>query len=96
MILAVADCAEGKGPPPGELMLAWQAQTWNTLPEAGGLRDQPAGLIERMSATLRVYDAMKIYADSPPGNEGEFTKQNPRAWEIVLSVMGLRRAYGHL
>ena len=92
MILAAADCAEGKGPPPGELVLGWQAQSWQALPEAGGLRDQPAGLLERMSTSLRVYEAMKTYADSPPGYEGEFAKRNPRAWAIVLGVMELRRA----
>jgi len=92
MILAAADCAEGKGPPPGELTLAWQAQSWQALPEAGGLRDQPAGLLDRMGASLRVHDAMRAYADSPAGHEGEFAKRNPRAWAIVLSVMGLRRA----
>jgi len=91
MILAAADCAEGKGPPPGELVLAWHAQSWSTLPEAGGLRDQPAGLLERMSSVLHVYDAMKAYADSPPGHEDEFAKRNPRAWEIVLSVLSLRK-----
>ena len=91
MILAAADCAEGKGPPPGELTLGWQEQSWQALPEAGGLNDQPAGLLERMGASLRVFDAMRAYADCPPGHEGEFSKRNPRAWEIVLSVMELRR-----
>lgn len=72
-------------------MLAWQSQSWQALPEAGGLRDQPAGLLDRMGTSLRVYDAMRAYADSPAGHEGEFANKNPRAWAIVLSVIGLRR-----
>jgi len=91
MILAAADCAEGKGPPPGELTLAWQAQSWQALPEAGGLRDQPAGLLDRMGASLRVYDAMRAFADRPPGHEDEFSQKNPRSWEIVLGVLSLRK-----
>ena len=91
MILAAADCAEGKGPPPGELTLAWQAQSWQALPEAGGLRDQPAGLLERMSTALSVYDAFVAYKAVDGGHEDEFARKNPRAWASVLMVQGLRR-----
>jgi len=90
MILAVADCAEGKGPPPGELILGWQARRWGALPEAGGLLDQPSGLLERMSTCLNVHDAMSAYKQSPGGHEGEFSASNPQAWAWVLMVRALR------
>ena len=93
MILAVADCADGKGPPPGELQLAWQARGWGALPEAGGLLDQPAGLLDRMSTCLHVYDAVTAYKKSPGGQEGEFSKKNPAAWQTWLMVQGLRSGH---
>ena len=90
MILAAADCAEGKGPPPGELTLGWQAKCWGALPEAGGLKDQPAGLLEKMSTCVSVYDAMRAYKACPPGQEGEFSRRQPDAWRIVLSIREMR------
>jgi hypothetical protein len=90
MILAVADCADGKGPPPGELQLAWQARGWGALPEAGGLLDQPAGLLDRMSTALSVYDALAAYKKRPAGHELEFSQKNPREWDVVLRIRELR------
>jgi hypothetical protein len=90
MILAAADCAEGKGPPPGELQLAWQARGWGTLPESGGLRDQPAGLLDRMTQALGVYDAFMAYKQRDAGDESGFAKKQPKAWQTVLRVREIR------
>ena len=48
----------GKGPPPPPLLLDWYCQKYRTLPEAGGMRDQHAGDMERMTAVSSVYDAV--------------------------------------
>ena len=47
--------AEGDGPPPPELRLAWQCQRWGGLPDAGGIYDQDAELLYRMTALNNVY-----------------------------------------
>jgi len=51
--------AEGDGPPPPELRLAWQCQRWGGLPDAGGIYDQDALTLYRMSSLSNVYDTVK-------------------------------------
>ena len=51
--------AEGDGPPPPELRLAWQCQRWGGLPDAGGIYDQDALTLYRMSSLGNVYDTVK-------------------------------------
>jgi len=60
-VILAADHAEGNGPPPPELVKAWECQRWKALPNAGGLHDQPLGLMHRMNAALTVYAAMNLY-----------------------------------
>lgn len=62
--MAVVDYVEGKGPLPPELSLYWQVQTYHSLPEPGGLLDQPAGLLDRMTAAANVYSIMKSRTQS--------------------------------
>ena len=88
MILAAVACAEGNGPPPPELELAWDARAWNTLPEDGGLRDQRAGELRRMSAALNAYDAMKAFHAST--DKAQWAQDRPGQWEILQYVMTLR------
>jgi len=52
-------CARDKAPAPYELRMAWQAERWSALPDAGGLLDQQAGLISRMAAVANVYNAFE-------------------------------------
>ena len=56
--MAAVRAARSEGPQSPELRLAMQAKAWGTLPEAGGLLDQPAGLIKRMSAVLSAYETI--------------------------------------
>ncbi len=92
MILAAADCADGKGPPPPDLILAWQARTWNTLPEPGGLRDQYAGELARMSAAMNTYDAWRRRRHHQ--NWAKWAKDDPKSWHIILHVQKLRQLDG--
>jgi len=92
MILAAADCAEGKGPPPPELQLAWQARQWASLPEVGGLRDQRAGELYRMATAENVYNAVRSWRRS--ANWAQWAKDNPEEWETVCMVRRLRTIYG--
>ena len=88
MILAAAACAEGDGPPPPELVLAQDARAWNTLPEDGGLRDQRAGELRRMSAALNAYEAMRAFHAST--DKAQWARDRPGQWEILQYVMTLR------
>jgi len=91
MILAAAAHAEDpKHPPPRELRLAWQMQGWGALPNAGGLRDQRAGELERASTALNVYRAFKDWRAAD--NWQEFQENHPEQWRIVGQVRKLRRA----
>ena len=92
MILAAAACADGKGPPPPELELAWQARAWGTLPEPGGLRDQRAGELQRMAAALNTHDAWG--ARRRHTNWVRWAKESPESWRIVLFVQRLRKQHG--
>ena len=89
MILAAADAAEGLGPPPEELQLAWHVKRWGSLPRAGGLDDQPVGLVARMATAGNVYDAIRSWRKSP--NWIKWQADNPGAWDVVQAVIELRK-----
>jgi len=92
MILAAADCADGKAPPPEELELALQCRQWHCLPEAGGIRDQRAGEMERMKIAINVYDAMQVYNDVGGKDVGKWIENHKNgAWKIVKMVQKLRK-----
>ena len=91
MILEAAACAEGKGPPPPELELAWQAESWRALPEAGGLRDQRAGELSRMAMALNVYRAVKGWRGN--ANWAAWAQDNPGQWEMIQAVVKLREQH---
>jgi hypothetical protein len=91
MIRAAADHAEGKSPPPRELILALQARSWGALPEPGGLLDQPAGLLERMTAVYNVWSATRSWHQRQPGKEKDWKTAHPDEWDVVMAVQKLRR-----
>ncbi len=43
------------GPPPQELKLAWLVAQWGALPEHGGLYDQDARTLNRMTVLNNIY-----------------------------------------
>jgi hypothetical protein len=47
--------------PPRLLLLALQCLKWGALPQAGGLLDQPAGLVAKMGYLINVYQATSAY-----------------------------------
>lgn len=58
MIEAVVDFIDYGDPPPPELPIAFKVDQWGTLPDAGGLYDQDAGLLGRMTVYLNIYRAV--------------------------------------
>ncbi len=94
MILAAADAGRYNEPAPPLLRQAWQLKRWEALPEAGGLRDQPAGLLQRMGQLLDIYNAHRAYASalvSYPGEKiAQFEAQNPDIMAIMARVRRLK------
>jgi hypothetical protein len=91
-MLAVADYAESIGskdcpPPPEPLALAFEAQRWGRLPNAGGLRDQPAGLLNRMGVALNVYQAYTLKRGL---DLDQFASNHPGLYRLWRSVEDMR------
>lgn len=49
------------------MLLDWRS--FSLPPNAGGLRDQPYGSLERMRIAGNAYDAWRMYKRRPPGWE---------------------------
>lgn len=88
-MLAAALCAEGEGGPPHELSLYWHVQAYGALPKPGGLEDQTAGLLDRMTAAANVYTAWKGLTMAQ--NKVEWQNAHAEAWKVCTRVMELRK-----
>lgn len=78
-----------ENPPPLELEYAFQCNSYpGSLPNSGGLRDQPVGLMTRMRASYAVWKAFKDYFDS--NMSPEWTMKHHDKWELIVKVMDLR------
>jgi len=80
---AAADTRDAAAPP--ELLLAWRCSRYRALPRSGGIDDQPAGLLERMSEASFVYDAMRLHLRLPAE---EFRAGHPdhyAAWQEIVA-----------
>jgi len=83
----VVDYAEGKGPPPQELIEAFQARQWG-LPEPGGRLDQQAGLVVRMTYALNVYDLWSGYLRAEKqGHASEWKNADPQCARAINDIL---------
>lgn len=73
--------------------MAWQSKEWGALPETGGLLDQPAGLLKKMSMASRTYDIFKA-RDKAPDVVG-WIEDNPEAYEHYAKVKKLLKDNGY-
>jgi len=89
---AVADCAQYGEPAPPSLLMAWRIEQWGD-PYGKGWMHWPAGMIDRVTIANNVYKAFKAYLGAKKLTD--FTASNPAAWEIVTSVMNLRKEHGN-
>ena len=87
--MAAADYAEGKGDAPPELRLAFRCQQWNSLPVSGGILDQPAGLVDKMTVAINVYHGMKAYLNRDISEDKNFF-QSEIYKNIVKPVLEMR------
>lgn len=89
LILAAAHAARKKAPPPQELQLAWNCQNYSSLPKAGGILDQPAGLLERMTAALNTYNSCKAFSKN--SSNVEWMKENGETIEFMSYLEQLEK-----
>lgn len=77
-------------------MLDWYCQKYSTLPEAGGMRDQPAGDIERMTAASNVYNAVASWHRMfhGGGDIRRWQKHNASDWKTTQEWMKASDYYG--
>jgi hypothetical protein len=81
VILAACKYADGQGPAPREWKLYEQWRTWGALPRAGGLLDQPAGLLDRMEMVHSAVIAIREYNTAK--DKGEFLENNPNLTALL-------------
>lgn len=62
------------------------------LPEAGGLNDQPAGLVARMRKAHEVWSIFDALRRAP--SMKVFSEKYPEAWALKWEVESLRKAQG--
>ena len=74
--------------PPPILILAWQCEKYGALPCAGGVLDQPYGLLEKLSEVHAIWHAMKAHRDAE--SEAEFALKFSREYDIVKKIRKLR------
>jgi len=56
------------------------------LPNAGGVNDQPYGVLERSSILLNVSRAFSGMASAKAGTLTEWATSNPGAWRAIEAV----------
>ncbi len=98
MIIAAADLGRyGEGQPPRELQIAWEIKRWSALPEAGGLLDQPAGLLRRAGYLHDIFTAHRSYRDALLSHKGDslaaWESRNSDIMELLAHVRRLKREH---
>jgi hypothetical protein len=63
-------------------------ERWHSLPEAGGILDQPAGLLDRMAIITRTVNTMSAFYSSD--NWPKFLEDNPDEAKFVEWVNGMK------
>jgi len=86
----VVDFVEKRGPQPPELKLKWRCDRYRALPDAGGVRDQEAGLPDRMELAERVYATWSLWQSRQPGHEGGWAEAHQEEWKTVMAIMELQ------
>jgi hypothetical protein len=86
--MAVADYVMRDDPPPPELSRALNYQSWGAV----DIMALPAGMLGKMNTCLAYYRALSAYRKASAQKQTvEFTRQNPREWELVTRILALRK-----
>jgi hypothetical protein len=74
------------------LTLAFSCKRWNCLPYAGGYLQQPAGLMNRMSTVMNVYEAFSSRTQAK--DWAAWAKENPQHEAIIQQIEKMRQNNG--
>lgn len=95
--MQAADWGAGKeGVNPPRLLAKYlDCLYFRTLPKAGGLDDQPAGLLDRMSYLHQVAEAVRAYEKDgkAPGEQAAWCKKHPQWWKLIKEIRELRKQW---
>jgi hypothetical protein len=97
ILIASADYARGEIAHPPELLeLGFQVEQYGALPTAGGLYDQPAGLMQKLRMVMNVYHAHRQYYKNgnKPGEAAKWKQEHEDLYDIVLDIKELREQNG--
>ncbi len=84
---AVVDYAEGKGPPPPELIEGFRSREWG-LPDPGGRLDQPAGLVAKMDYALNVYETWSAFLRAEAaGDSIKWKNADPQRARFINDIL---------
>jgi hypothetical protein len=80
---------------PSLLELGLDCEHFHALPRAGGLLDQPAGLMRKIRQVMNVYHAVKLYEQqgTKAGEMATWRSENQEVWQIVSDINELRENY---
>lgn len=81
---------------PDLLDLGLQVEQYGALPAAGGLYDQPAGLMQKLRMVMNVYHAHRQYFKNGnrPGEAAKWKQEHEDLYDIVLDIDELRKNDG--
>ena len=91
-IIACARCARDGSKAPPILELAWHSERYHSLPESGGLLDQPAGVLNKMAIASNVYAAFVAFKHST--HLAEWADTHPQEFKTVVEIERLEKSYG--
>ena len=60
--------------------------TYKALPESGGLLDQPAGLLEKMTAAYNAWMAFKSFRERDSSKTSQWIEANPDLNDIRIRI----------
>jgi hypothetical protein len=85
IMLAAANAAD-RGSMPAELRLALLCERWDSLPEDGGIMNQPVGLLTRMGTLLNVYHVMRGEQNRGDMDLASWSRANPDAYKVFIKI----------
>jgi len=71
-------------------------EQYSALPLAGGLLDQPAGMLKKIRIVMNVFHSVKLYEQQgrKAGEMVKWKQEHEDAWNIISEINELRERYG--
>ncbi len=86
MMMGIVLYIKGLRTIPNVLRVAFECKNWNVLPNSGGSREQPAGLLIKMNAALNMHRSYKLISSAPAGQATKVADSNRQAFTIYSQM----------